>query len=205
MVDVYHDNKEERLYVTSQVVGRFRVDRVVTDGNPFFVAETSQVHTGPHTTPFAWCTSILKDFSFPRRISPPSLPRFQSRRTPLDASRLRFRRPRTPPGSQVLDQVPGDDEGARALAEEEADVWRLLKQLERLSAKTDEGDGAQIDYDMRRCSVRPLQKYDPGSSRGRRAPRLEDVLVPSFVRRASLRPFASLSTCTCTTGAKTFD
>ena len=42
MVDAYHDNKEERLYVTSQVVGRFRVDRVVTDGNPFFVAETSQ-------------------------------------------------------------------------------------------------------------------------------------------------------------------
>ena len=40
--DVYHDNKEERLYVTSKVVGRFRVDRVVAD-HPFFVAETSEV------------------------------------------------------------------------------------------------------------------------------------------------------------------
>jgi len=40
--DVYHDNKEERLYVTSSVVGRYRVDRVVGE-HPFFVAETSRV------------------------------------------------------------------------------------------------------------------------------------------------------------------
>jgi hypothetical protein len=33
-------------------------------------------HTGPHTTPFAWCTPILKDFS--RRFFPPITPRFQS-------------------------------------------------------------------------------------------------------------------------------
>ena len=52
MVDAYHDNKEERLYVTSQVVGRFRVDRVVTDGNPFFVAETSQARSYSHWSPY---------------------------------------------------------------------------------------------------------------------------------------------------------
>ena len=39
-------------------------------------AQARPGHTGPHTTPFAWCTSILKDFS--RRISPPRVPRFQS-------------------------------------------------------------------------------------------------------------------------------
>ena len=33
-------------------------------------------HTGLHTTPFAWCTPILKDFS--RRFSPPITPRVQS-------------------------------------------------------------------------------------------------------------------------------
>ena len=52
MVDAYHDNKEERLYVTSQVVGRFRVDRVVTDGNPFFVAETSRARSYSHWSPY---------------------------------------------------------------------------------------------------------------------------------------------------------
>ena len=57
-----------------------------------------------------------------------------------------------------MDQVPEDDEGAKALEEEEADVWRLLKQLETLSAKTKEGDGAQIDYDMRRCSPDPKER-----------------------------------------------
>ena len=57
-----------------------------------------------------------------------------------------------------MDQVPEDDEGAKALAEEEADVWRLLKQLETLSAKTKEGDGSQIDYDMRRCSPDPKER-----------------------------------------------
>jgi hypothetical protein len=33
------------------------------------------IHTGSRTTPFAWCTPILKDFC--RRISPPRVPRFQ--------------------------------------------------------------------------------------------------------------------------------
>ena len=33
---------------------------------------TSKGETGPHTTPFAWCTSFLKDFS--RRHSSPALP-----------------------------------------------------------------------------------------------------------------------------------
>ena len=40
--DVYHDNKEERLYITSKVVGRFKIERVVGD-QPFYVAETSEV------------------------------------------------------------------------------------------------------------------------------------------------------------------
>ena len=40
--DIYHDNREERLYVTSKVVGRYRIDRVVSE-HPFYVAETSQV------------------------------------------------------------------------------------------------------------------------------------------------------------------
>jgi hypothetical protein len=42
IVDVYHDNKEERLYMTSKVVGRFKVDRIVGE-HPFYVAETSEV------------------------------------------------------------------------------------------------------------------------------------------------------------------
>ena len=40
--DIYHDNKEERLYMTSKVVGRYKVDRVVGE-HPFFVAETSRL------------------------------------------------------------------------------------------------------------------------------------------------------------------
>jgi hypothetical protein len=38
-----------------------------------------RIHTGPHTAALAWWTPILKDFS--RRISPPRVPRFQSRHT----------------------------------------------------------------------------------------------------------------------------
>jgi hypothetical protein len=43
-------------------------------------------HTGPHTTASAWCTPTLKEF--PRRISPPRVPRFQSRHTstPFDSA-----------------------------------------------------------------------------------------------------------------------
>ena len=43
--------------------------------------------TGSHTTPFAWCTSILKDGLFPAHLSakpPVSIP------TRLDAFQLRF-------------------------------------------------------------------------------------------------------------------
>ncbi|EEH57487.1 uncharacterized protein MICPUCDRAFT_58442 [Micromonas pusilla CCMP1545] len=42
-------------------------------------------YTGPHTTAFARCTPILKDFS--RRLSPPRAPRFRSpRSTPFDSN-----------------------------------------------------------------------------------------------------------------------
>ena len=40
--DVYHDNKTERMYVTSRVVGRFAIERVVGE-HPFFVAETRRL------------------------------------------------------------------------------------------------------------------------------------------------------------------
>ena len=62
-----------------------------------------------------------------------------------------------------------------ATSEEEADVWRLLKQLETLSAKTKEGDGAQIDYDMRRTSPDPKERppwdADPPAPERRSPPR----------------------------------
>ena len=101
--DIYHDNKEERLYMTSKVVGRYKVDRIVGE-HPFFVAETSR----------------------------------------------------------LLDEVPGDSEGKKALAEEELRVWNLLKELETLSKKTGEGlptDGVIIDYDTKRCS--PIKAERP--------------------------------------------
>lgn len=82
--------------MTSRVVGRFRVDRVVAE-HPFYVAETSQ----------------------------------------------------------VLDKQPEDEEGAKALLEAETRVWNLLKELDALSAKTGEGGGKQIDYDMQRCAPEP--------------------------------------------------
>ena len=44
--DVYHDNKEERMYMTSAVVGRFAVERVVGE-HPFFVAETRRLVDEP--------------------------------------------------------------------------------------------------------------------------------------------------------------
>ena len=44
--DVYHDNKTERMYMTSRVVGRFKVDRVVGE-HPFFVAETRRLIDEP--------------------------------------------------------------------------------------------------------------------------------------------------------------
>ena len=44
--DVYHDNKEERMYMTSRVVGRFAVERVVGE-HPFFVAETRELIDEP--------------------------------------------------------------------------------------------------------------------------------------------------------------
>jgi curved DNA-binding protein CbpA len=45
-----------------------------------------RIHTGPHTAALAWWTPILKDFS--RRISPPRVPRFQSRHasTPFNST-----------------------------------------------------------------------------------------------------------------------
>jgi hypothetical protein len=49
----------------------------------------SYFYTGPDTTTFAWCTPILKDY-LSRRISPPRVPRFQSRHnstsTPFNAA-----------------------------------------------------------------------------------------------------------------------
>ena len=107
IVDVYHDNKEERLYVTSKVVGRFIVDRIVGD-HPFFVAETRRLTDHP----------------------PPT--------------------------------VDTDEEGFKALLEEELRVWDLLKQFETLSEKTGEGfagGAAVIDYDMKRNS--PIKSERP--------------------------------------------
>jgi hypothetical protein len=46
--DVYHDNKTERMYVTSRVVGRFEIDRLVGE-HPFFVAETARLTDEPPT------------------------------------------------------------------------------------------------------------------------------------------------------------
>ena len=111
--DVYHDNKTERMYVTSRVVGRFAIERVVGE-HPFFVAET-------------------------RRL--------------------------------IDDSEGADPEGARALAEEETRVWRLLETLESLSKKTGEdvfGGGPAIDYDAKRfspkTSARPAWDEDPPSA-----------------------------------------
>ena len=96
--DIYHDNREERLYVTSKVVGRYKIDRVVSE-HPFYVAETSQ----------------------------------------------------------VVDEVPTDDEGLRALREAETRVWNLLKELDALAVKCNEKN-SRIDYDMRRTSPDPKER-----------------------------------------------
>ena len=114
--DIYHDNREERLYVTSKVVGRYKIDRVVSE-HPFYVAETSQ----------------------------------------------------------VVDEVPTDDEGLRALREAETRVWNLLKELDALAVKTDEKN-SRIDYDMRRTSPDPKERppWDAPAEGGRAG---RDVLV----------------------------
>jgi hypothetical protein len=65
----------------------------------------------------------------------------------------------------VSDLAEVDQEGERALLAAEFRVWDRLKQLDTLSAKTGEGGGKQIDYDMQRCSpdpgARPAWDSDP--------------------------------------------
>jgi hypothetical protein len=134
--DVYHDNKTERMYVTSRVVGRFQVERIVGE-HPFFVAETARL------------TDELTAGSDPDIEDP---------------------------------------EGAKALAEEELRVWRLLETLESLSKKTNEevfGGGPAIDYDAKRFSpvkaARPAWDENPPSESER-----PEMFSWAVVRRLNL-------------------
>jgi hypothetical protein len=134
--DVYHDNKTERMYVTSRVVGRFQVERIVGE-HPFFVAETARL------------TDELTAGSDPDIEDP---------------------------------------EGAKALAEEELRVWRLLETLQDLSKKTNEevfGGGPAIDYDAKRFSpvksARPAWDENPPSESER-----PEMFSWAVVRRLNL-------------------
>ena len=129
--DIYHDNREERLYVTSKVVGRYKIDRVVSE-HPFYVAETSQ----------------------------------------------------------VVDEVPADDEGLRALREAELRVWNLLKELDALAVKTDEKN-SRIDYDMRRTSPDPKER-PPWDTRPPKEDERAEMFSWAVVRRLQLDERAHL-------------